>query len=473
MISPRPAPPPVDPTTNPHLQGVFAPTTTEIDVDGLRIDGELPAEIDGDYVRNGPNPRFTPIGGYLYPIDGDGMLHRVRFRDGGAGYTNRFVRTPAVVAEEAAGRALWPGLMRMDYRPGADQVGPDLAGTVKDLPGINVVRHAGRLLALAESANPFLMSPELATIGRETFCGTIPVGITAHPKVDPAIGDMVVFCYQLEAPFLTWAVIGPDGATVRPPTPVAGLDRPAMIHDMAITDRYVVVVVAPFYFDPAGAATGGSLLSWRPDDGTRIALIPRDGGPVRWAATEGFWLWHTANAHDRADGQVVLDFARWSAPGGLVPGVRPAGGLARMVIDPGTGRVRQETLVDRAMEFPRIDDRAIAADHRQIATSLKGGDRALPSGDADTLGWFDAGTGSFATWDAGDLSVGEQCFVPAPGDPDGGHGWWLCIATDRTDLTSRLLVIPAADPGSGPVATVHLPQRVPAGLHGAWLPTQE
>jgi carotenoid cleavage dioxygenase len=49
----------------------------------------------------------------------------------------------------------------------------------------------------------------------------------------------------------------------------------------------------------------------------------------------------------------------------------------------------------------------------------------------------------------------------------------LCIATDRTDLTSRLLVIAAADPGAGPFATVHLPQRVPAGLHGAWLPTQE
>ena len=89
MISTRSAPPPVDPTTNPHLQGVFAPTTTEIDVDGLRIDGELPAGIDGDYVRNGPNPRFTPIGGYLYPIDGDGMLHRVRF--GGPGTSAREV----------------------------------------------------------------------------------------------------------------------------------------------------------------------------------------------------------------------------------------------------------------------------------------------------------------------------------------------------------------------------------------------
>ena len=402
------------------------------------------------------------------------MLHRVRFRDGQAGYTNRFVRTPSLMAEEATGRSLWPGLMRMDYRPGSDLVGPDLAGTMKDLPGINVVRHGGRMLALAEAANPFRMSAELATLGRETFCGTIPIGITAHPKVDPATGEMVVFCDQFEAPFLTWSVIGPDGAsaTVRPPTPIAGLDRPAMIHDMAITQRCVVIVVAPFYFDPAGAAAGGSLSSWRPEDGTRIALIPRDGGAVRWTAVESFWLWHTANAHDGADGQVVLDFVRWSAPGGLVPGAHPTGNLARLLIDP-AGRVREETLVDRPMEFPRVDDRSIAAGHRQVATTVKGGSRALPTGDADTLGWFDADTDSFVIWDAGNLSVGEQCFVPVPGDPDPTRGWWLCVATDRTDLISRLLVIPAADPAAGPVATIHLPQRVPAGLHGAWLPTQE
>jgi carotenoid cleavage dioxygenase-like enzyme len=227
---------------------------------------------------------------------------------------------------------------------------------------------------------------------------------------------MVVFCYQFEAPFLTWSVIGPDGATVRPPTPIAGLDRPAMIHDMAVTQRHVVIVVAPFYFDPAGAAAGGSLLSWRPEDGTRIALIPRDGGAVRWTAVESFWLWHTANAHDGVDGQVVVDFVRWSAPGGLVPGVHPTGNLARLLID-SAGRVREETLVDRPMEFPRVDDRSIAAGHRQVATTVRGGTRALPTGDADTLGWFDADNDSFVT--------------------------------------------------------VHLPQRVPAGLHGAWLPTQE
>lgn len=70
-------PPGFDPTRVPHLLGSFAPVTEEVDVADLEVTGELPASLDGLYVRNGPNPRFTPIGSYLYPIDGDGMLHGV------------------------------------------------------------------------------------------------------------------------------------------------------------------------------------------------------------------------------------------------------------------------------------------------------------------------------------------------------------------------------------------------------------
>jgi carotenoid cleavage dioxygenase-like enzyme len=273
-------PAPIDLASEPHLLGLFAPQTLEVDARDLRVEGELPPELHGEYLRNGPNPRFTPLGGYLYPLDGDGMLHRVQIAGGKARYTNRFVRTPALVAEEAVGRALWPGIMDPLYTPGADLVGPELVGTYKDLPDINVVRHGGLLLALAEGANPFRISPELETLGRETFDGHIPVGLCAHPKIDPVSGEMFAFCYALEEPYFTWSVVAPDGTVTRAATAIDGLDRPSMVHDMALTANYLVLVLGPFFFDLAAAMAGGSPMSWEPDAGTRIALVPRDGGRV-------------------------------------------------------------------------------------------------------------------------------------------------------------------------------------------------
>lgn len=90
----------------------------------------------------------------------------------------------------------------------------------------------------------------------------------------------------------------------------------------------------------------------------------------------------------------------------------------------------------------------------------------LISGEYDALRWYDLGDGgpesgtAARTWNAGDLSVGEPTFAPAPGSgsgPGSGSavgtgGFWLTFATDRTDGTSWLLVLPAEDPARGPVA---------------------
>ena len=294
----RPAP--VDVAHHAHLSGVFAPQRTEVDVTGLEVIGELPADLHGAYLRNGPNPRFDPIGHYVYPLDGDAMVHRLELDGGSARYTNRFVRTPMVVAEEKAGHAIWAGLTD-PYRPGADEVGPELAGTSRDLPDINIVRHGGRLLAMAEAAQPYRLDPtDLVTLGRTDCDGAMAVGSTAHPKIDPATGELVLFNYVLEAPYLTWSVIGADGTTLRTPTPVEGVTEPLMIHDMALTSRYIVLMLSPLVFDIAGVMKGGSLLDWRPEQGARIALIPRDGGAVRWLHTDAFWVWHFGNAFDRA-----------------------------------------------------------------------------------------------------------------------------------------------------------------------------
>ncbi|MFE6489480.1 carotenoid oxygenase family protein, partial [Streptomyces sp. NPDC057757] len=418
-------------------------------------------------------------GSYLYPIDGDGMLHAVRISDGRARYLNRFVRTPALVAEEKAGRALWGGLESM-IMPGVDEVGPELADTFKDLPDINVVRHAGRMLALAEAACPYRFDADLATLGREDFDGSLPAGMTAHPKIDPETGEMVVFCYALEPPYLTWSVIGSDGTVTRGPTPVAGVDEPLMIHDMALTARYVVLVLAPAFFDLDAAMAGGSFLAWRPERGTRVMLVPRDGGPPVWADDDAFWMWHSVNAYDDGPGAqapVVLDYVEWNR---LTIGPSTESGpvtarLVRARIDPAAGRMSRTVLDDARVEFPRIDDRRTGRRHRHTALATGTGRTDLLSGEYDAVRWYDTETGAEQTWDAGDLSVGEAVFAPEPGPEASSddRGYWMTFATDRTDGESWFLVLPAEDPASGPVARVRIPVRVPLGLHGTWLPTEE
>jgi carotenoid cleavage dioxygenase-like enzyme len=90
----------------------------------------------------------------------------------------------------------------------------------------------------------------------------------------------------------------------------------------------------------------------------------------------------------------------------------------------------------------------------------------------DALAWHDTRTDTIVRWEPTHLAVGEPAFAPDPRSDAPDRGWWLIFATRFSTGESSLLVIPAADPAAGPVATVRMPVRVPLGLHGNWLPTR-
>ena len=390
-------------STGTHLSGPFTPVV-----------GELPGDLNGAYL-----------------CIGDHRVHRVTIEAGHARYDNRFVST----------------------------------STPRELPAVNIVRHGGRLLALAECARPHVLDDRLDTVGPCTFDGVLPDGICAHPKIDPATGEMLVFRYRRTPPFLAWTTIGRDG-TARPMTPVDGIERPSVIHDMAITRRYVVLVVAPLFFDGHAATAGGSLLYWQPEHGTRIALVPRDGGPVRWCHDDAFWVWHTANAHDVDDpvagNPVVLDYAEWPRPGG-----RARAHLARAVIDPAAGVVRRTVVADLDVDFCRIDDRLIGRAHPVSAFAVATGAPQPHPGGRDALAWHDTRTDAIATWRPDGLAVGEPVFAPDPRSDAPDRGWWLTFTTRHSTGACALVVIPAADPARGPMAEIRLPVRGPL-QHGNW-----
>ncbi len=461
-----PGPPPVDPATVPTLSGVFAPVLEERDAADLTVLGEIPADLRGAYLRNGPNPQFPPLGSYTFPLEGDAMLHGIWVADDGAvQYRNRFVWTPQMRVEQQAGHALWAGLMT-PYLPGPDVVPAEYANDFKPAPFINVVHHGGHWLALSEVDPPWEVTGGLEVVGTAPFTwgGAIP-GSCAHPRIDPATGEMVLFRYDFSEPYLMWATIAADGTVAHAPDPIE-IDASYMIHDFVLTERHVVLFVAPAKFDLAALMGGtGPPLAWHGDQPLRIAVIPRAGtsADVRWIETEPFWAYHYANGFDDGD-EIVVDFSKWKKFT-LGPDPEQAGSTSRARIDVAKGEVTLSDFDDRITEFPRIDDRMQTREHRAFTVSAKTPDQAV--GQWNLLLRVDTTTGAITEWASGTKVFDEVVFAPAIGG-ENDEGYYVTFRTDTETLRSDWVVLDARDIAAGPVATVELPFRVPAGLHGNW-----
>lgn len=443
-------------TADPFRSGAFAPVTQDLPFTACSVTaGRLPVDIAGRYVRNGPNTPLEPAGPYAYPIDGDGMLHEIQFPgDGTATYRRAFVRTPMLQAELDAGRALW-GTFMMGLQP---LPGSGVTGR-KDIPDVNVISLDGTLVALAEQTCSYAIDPVTLVTGASFgFAGQFPRGATAHPKVDPATGNIVVFSYGFTEPFLTWAEIGASGEVHRARSAIPGLDFPAMIHDCAITPRYLIVPVHPLVFDPLRTVlTDGPPLQWQPERGTHIAIVDRDSGEVTWAHTDGRWSWHTVNAQE-TEGRIQLDVVSYDT---FVMADR-LGSLERFTIDPATGNVSTQVAAERVGEFPRIDDRALGLPYAKLASATNAGAARTP-GTFDSIAETDPSTGTVSRWTSETQPLGEPIHIP------GGEGYWGVLTAALEGERSRFLVFEEGAVDSGPIAEVTLPTRVPSGLHGTWI----
>lgn len=445
-------------TENPYLTGNFAPVADEVTAFDLPITGTLPPELSGRFLRIGPNPVSPPD-----PLDhhwfiGTGMVHGVRLRDGRAEwYRNRFVRDDDVVA--ARGGPDVPG-----PRHG---MGPGTANT-------NVIAHGGRTWALVEAgAVPVELTDELETIARSDFDGTLPGSFTAHPKRDPDTGELHAIVYYWEWDHVQYVMVGND-ARVHKVVNVPVPGKP-MVHDCAITETAVLVFDLPVTFDLETAMLGKRLpYRWDPDYGARVGVLPRngDGADVRWCELdEPLYTYHPLNAYDAPDGTVVLDTV--VHPKMFATDVRgPNEGapvLERWTLDPAAGKVRRDLLSDHPQEFPRLHEGLVGRPHRYgygaEFTSSPAGVR---------LGSLLKHDVTRATTEVHDVGPGraamEPVFVPRPDATAEDDGWVLCYVHDEARGACDVVVLAAQDFTAGPVATVHLPARVPFGFHGNWAP---
>ena len=428
-----------------HMRGNYAPVPDELTAYDLPVEGAIPPELDGWYLRNGSNPRAATGHWFL----GDGMIHGVRIENGAAKwYRNRWVRTESF--EQPF------GVYNAD---GTRNLRSSVANT-------HVVNHAGKTLALVESSLPYEITKDLETVGCYDFGGKLNDSMTAHPKICPTTGELHFFGYgNLFAPHVSYHRVDADGVlTVNRPVEVPAL---TMMHDFAMTSEHVIFMDLPIVFnlDIAISGKGDMPFRWEDDYGARFGVLRRDDpfGEVRWFDIAPCYIFHVANAH--VDGDfIVLQAVRypelWRDNGGFAQ----SGVLWEWRLDTRTGSVSERQLDERAVEFPRIDDRLAGMPARY----------AVSVGDA-TLVRYDMTTGAavehaFGTADAPG-GPGEAVFVPSPsGAADENNGWYIAFIYDPTEDSSDLVILDASDFAGAPLARIRMPRRVPYGFHGNWIP---
>jgi carotenoid cleavage dioxygenase-like enzyme len=448
---------------NPFLEQGYTPVLDELTTGDLMVRGELPREIAGTYLRNGPNPAYPPIS-YTYPLDGDGMIHALVFEEGRVRYRNRFVMTAGLKADRRAGHTIYGGLMD-PIVPDPKYVPPDGdPNRFKNVANTNVISHAGRILALYEGGLPYEMTPALETTGLYDFAGKLDEAMTAHPRIDPVSGEMLMFHYAFRPPFLVYSRVDASGRIVQQVPIETGM--PFMVHDFSITPEHLVFFLCPVVFDTEAAKRGKSLLAWEPERGTRIAVLRREGtGGVRWIQDEAFFVYHFMNAHE-ADGLITIDYVQH---GTFFTGQGAPSTLWRAVLDPAAGTIKRQPLDDRIGEFPRADPARVGAVNRYGWLPVTSGNTATDG--LGALARYDFRTGASAVHEFGPgREIDEPLFVPRPGATGESEGWIMIYVYDRATDSSVCAVLDAIDITRPPVAEIVLPRRVPHGLHGNWLP---
>ena len=426
------------------MTGNFAPVSETVEMTDLKVTGEIPRDLNGRYLRNGPNPHAHPSADWFL---GEGMIHGVEIGDGKANwYRNRYVQTPLLDLPEITNEnRLVPG---------------------NSLANTHIVGHAGKILALQETQVPIEMTSNLDTVGPYSFGGKLERNMTAHPKICPQTGEMLFFGYGIMPPFLTYHRVSADGALVQ--SEIIDVKAATMVHDFAITENYVLFMDLPMLWDLSKLGKPGIPISYDESYGARLGIMPRSGksADVQWFEIDPCYIYHTMNAYEQGS-QVIFHAPKMVGYTSVGMKDPPKPQLTRWTFDLENGSVKEEQVDDLGVDFPVTSPLRVGQPHKHgyVAEFNTGG---LPQ----VLGFhkYDMQSGKRTCHRLKDGRTGsEATFVPATNGKDEDDGYLLSYVFDPAENASELVILNAKEMTDEPIARIHLQARVPEGFHGCWI----
>ena len=480
---------------SPYNSPGFKPVHTLCSNAVLQVSGKIPDDLEGVYLRNGTNLQFEQTNGRYHMFNGAGMLHQLQIAAGKASYSNTYIKTPRYEIEDAMGQDQYlhfgdlagggkAGLVRMAVAALRQRLGilPALEALESGSSTTAVQYHHGKLYCLQETGYPFALNTRvedghliLDGEGRwDTFDGKLDSPYTAHPKIDPATGDWYTFSTQFSSGRLYHSVLRQGKLEQHS---VIDQQKPALafLHDYYLTDHYLVFPDLSLRFNPKDMfGPEKSPMVFNADYKMRWGVIKRDhqpGDPVRWFTTEQpGHLWHVVNGWEetRDDGgtDIVLFAPVFRSYPSNLPIHNPQEPHAkfnkwRLNLD--SGQVTEDrVLLDHFYERPSFNTAYIGRQNRYAYLLDEEKEGMMARG---VLKYDMVDEREVAYFDYGEFYGGEALFVPRTNasSEDDGYLLELLMMADRAEL----LIIDAATMQE--MARLHLPQRVPFGVHSCWL----
>lgn len=456
---------------NKFLEGNFAPVTEEVNVECSDVIGEVPKDLEGLFLRIGPNSVYVKSVKDYHWFDGDGMIHRVHITGGKASYRNRWLQTKGLKLEQEAGEPLWGGMNSMGDLSTFDN--PN--GPMKNVANTAMVWNNNRLLALWEAGTPHEVKlPDLVTVKLEDFDGQLEYPYSAHPKVDAETGEMMACCYSMPfPPHVKYFVIDNNGKIVHE-EPIE-VPKGVMMHDCGITKNYTLILDLPVTFDLDAVMKGADPLNWDPENGARIGVIPRYGKneDVQWFNIEPCMIFHIMNAYEEGD-EIVLDASRLKSSSVLrdIEDAASAddqkGRLHRFRLNLKTGDVIEQPIHDEPCDFLRINMSYVGKKNRYGYGARFNANTGMPKFDGVLK--FDREANSYEILELEEgCFAGEAVFAPRNNSQSEDDGYLVFFVQNENTGSSECYVVDAQKFSEGPVARINIPVRVPYGFHSEWV----
>lgn len=240
-----------------------------------------------------------------------------------------------------------------------------------------------------------------------------------------------------------------------------------MMHDFNVTRNYTIFMDSPIVFDMDLAMAGGMPFVFRPENGARLGVLPRQGtnADVTWFDVDPCYVFPPVNSYETGD-RIVIDVARYPKLWAQDQDFADSATLWRWQIDLGSGLVAETQLDDKHVEFGRVADAKVAEPYRYgyLVGSTTSRDQQ------GSVVKHDLEQGNSTTHNFGaEARPGEFVFTPRQGATAEDDGYLLGYVYNQPEDRSDLVILDAADIAAHPIATIALPRRVPFGFHGSWV----